>query len=403
MPMPAARKALIIGAGIAGPALAMALQKAGIDSAVFEAHPSDSSGMGAFLTVASNGVDALGVLDAPEVLDRAFTTPFIVLRSSAGKYLGRARTGIELPGGATSQTITRSDLYRGMHDAAAKRGIEVDYGRRLVGIDESAAGVRACFADASAEEGDLVIGCDGVHSTVRELIDPRAPKPAYSGLLTTGGYVQGVPVDTEPGSYEMIFGKRAFFGYALAPDRSVWWFANVPRSDEPARGALDTSNGDLRHQLIDLFDGDAGPAVALIAATEAPTPLSPIHTLAHLPKWHRGRSVVIGDAAHAPSPTSGQGASLSIEDALVLAKCLRDIPDYQQAFNTFVAQRRPRVERIIKWAARVNNNKAPGPIAAAIRDLVLPPIMKFTADTKASTRQFAYHVDWNTPTERQSS
>ena len=401
--MPAARKALIIGAGIAGPALAMALQKAGIDSAVFEAHPSDSSGVGAFLTVASNGVDALGVLDSPEVLDRAFTTPFIVLRSSTGKYLGRARTGIELPGGATSQTITRSDLYQGMHDAAAKRGIEVDYGRRLVGIDESAAGVRACFADASAEEGDLVIGCDGVHSTVRELIDPHAHKPAYSGLLTTGGYVQGVPVDTEPGSYEMIFGKRAFFGYALAPDRCVWWFANVPRSDEPARGALDTSNGDLRHQLIDLFDGDAGPAVALIAATEAPTPLSPIHTLAHLPKWHRGRSVVIGDAAHAPSPTSGQGASLSIEDALVLAKCLRDIPDYQQAFNTFVAQRRPRVERIIKWAGRINNNKAPGPIAAAIRDLVLPPIMKFTADTKASTRQFAYHVDWNTPTERQSS
>ncbi len=173
--MPAARKALIIGAGIAGPALAMALQKAGIDSAVFEAHPSDSSGVGAFLTVASNGMDALGVLDSPEVLDRAFTTPFIVLRSGTGKYLGRARTGIELPGGRTCQTITRSDLYQGMHDAAAKRGIEVDYGRRLVGIDESAAGVQACFADASAEEGDLVIGCDGVHSTVRELIDPRAP------------------------------------------------------------------------------------------------------------------------------------------------------------------------------------------------------------------------------------
>ena len=104
--------------------------------------------------------------------------------------------------------------------------------------------MRARFADASLDEGDLLIGCDGVHSTVRELIDPRAPKPAYSGLLTTGGYVQGVPVDTEPGSYEMIFGKRAFFGYALAPDRSVWWFANVPRIDEPTRAALD--HGDRR-------------------------------------------------------------------------------------------------------------------------------------------------------------
>jgi FAD-dependent urate hydroxylase len=403
MPMPVARKALIIGAGIAGPAAAMALQKAGIDAAVFEARPNDANGVGAFLTVASNGVDALEVLEAPEVLGRAFTTPFITLRSGTGKYLGRTRTGIELPGGATSQTITRSDLYQGMHDAAAKRGIEVDYGRCLVSIDESAAGIRARFADGSVAEGDFVIGCDGVHSTVRELIDPHAPQPAYSGLLTTGGYVRGVPVDTESGSYEMIFGKRAFFGYALAPDGSVWWFANVPRSDESARGAIDTSGSDLRRQLFDLFKGDVGPAVALIEATEAPTPLSPIHTLAHLANWHRGRSVVIGDAAHAPSPTSGQGASLSIEDALVLAKCLRDIPDYQQAFDAFVAQRRPRVERIIKWAARINSNKAPGPLGAAMRDLVLPSIMKLTADNKASTRQFAYHVDWTTPAERQSS
>ena len=263
--------------------------------------------------------------------------------------------------------------------------------------------MQARFADGSAAEGDFVIGCDGVHSTVRDLVDPQAPKPSYSGLLTTGGYVEGVPVDIEPGSYEMIFGKRAFFGYALAPDRSVWWFANVPQRAEPARGAPDPSNSELRRQLIDLFDGDAGPAVALIEATETPMSPSPIHTLAHLPKWYRGRSVVIGDASHAPSPTSGQGASLSIEDALVLAKCLRDVPDYQQAFETFVAQRRPRVEQIIKWAARVNNNKAPGPLGAAIRDLLMPPIMKLTANSKASTRQFAYHVDWNTPAERQSS
>jgi FAD-dependent urate hydroxylase len=381
--MSATRKALIIGAGIAGPAAAMALQKAGIDAAVFEAHPGDANGVGAFLTVASNGVDALEVLGAPEVLDRAFTTPFITLRSGRGKYLGRTRTGIELPGGETSQTITRSDLYGGMHDAAAKRGIEVEYGRRLVSVDESAAGVRARFADGGEAEGDFVIGCDGVHSTVRALIDPNAPLPAYSGLLTTGGYVRGVPVDTEPGSYEMIFGKRAFFGYAQAPEGCVWWFANVPRSDQPDRNAIDTSNSDLRRKLIDLFEGDAGPAVALIEATEAPTRLSPIHTLAHRANWHRGRSIVIGDAAHAPSPTSGQGASLSIEDALVLAKCLRDIPDYQQAFDAFVTQRRPRVERIIKWADRINSNKAPSPFGATIRDLVLPLIMKFTADNKA--------------------
>jgi 2-polyprenyl-6-methoxyphenol hydroxylase-like FAD-dependent oxidoreductase len=399
--MPTVRKALIIGSGIAGPATAIALQKAGIDAALFEARQRDATGAGAFLTVASNGVDALRVLDAQQALAASFDTPFIVLRSSSGKYLGRTRTGIELPDGVAGLTITRSDLYQGLHDEAARRGIDVQHSRRLVGVDESASGVLARFADGTEAEGDVLIGCDGVHSTVRELIDPHAPKPAFAGLLTTGGYASGVLVDTEPGSYEMIFGKRAFFGYVSAPDGSVWWFANVPRSDEPARGGLDTSNGDVRQQLIELFDADAGPAVALIEATDRPMPPSAIHTLAHLPNWHRGRSIVIGDAAHAPSPTSGQGASLSIEDALVLAKCLRDLPGHQQAFEFFVAQRRPRVEQITKWAARINSNKAPGRFAAALRDLVLPPILKLTFDSKASTQQFSYRVDWNSPVEGQ--
>ena len=78
----------------------------------------------------------------------------------------------------------------------------------------------------------------------------------------------------------------------------------------------------------------------------------------HLPMWHTDRMVVIGDAAHAPSPSSGQGASLSIEDAVQLARCLRDAADAEQAFTAFERSRRNRVERIIKEAARINSNKA---------------------------------------------
>jgi 2-polyprenyl-6-methoxyphenol hydroxylase-like FAD-dependent oxidoreductase len=84
--------------------------------------------------------------------------------------------------------------------------------------------------------------------------------------------------------------------------------------------------------------------------------------------------IVVGDAAHAPSPTSGQGASLSIEDAVVLAKCLRDLPSPQQAFDAFEATRRPRVERIIKAAARINNSKAAGPVGRVVRDAMALPL-----------------------------
>lgn len=396
------RTALVIGGGIAGPAAAMALQKAGIDAVVYEAQPAGVDGIGAFLTLASNGVDALRVLGADEsAVGAGFSTPRITLRNATGKHLGESRTGGSLPDGTTSQTIKRADLYRVLLDEATSRGIHVEHGKRLVAAEESGDGVRARFADGTAAVGDVLIGCDGVHSTVRRIIDPAAPAPTYAGLLTTGGQARGVRVDTEPGSYEMIFGKRAFFGYAIAPDREVWWFANVPHRGEPARGELEAvDDHEWRRRLLELYAEDTGPAITLIEATPQLPPMSPIHVIPHLPTWHNGRMIVIGDAAHAPSPTSGQGASLSIEDAVVLAKCLRDPVSPQAAFTSFEATRRPRVERIIKWAARINNSKAAGPVARVFRDAMLPTILKLTANSKAFEQTHDYHIDWGARTLR---
>jgi FAD-dependent urate hydroxylase len=126
-------------------------------------------------------------------------------------------------------------------------------------------------------------------------------------------------------------------------------------------------------------------------------PASPIHSVPHLPVWHHDRMVVIGDAAHAPTPTSGQGASLAVEDAVVVAKCLRDLPDPQQAFARFEALRRPRVERIIKVAARINSSKAAGPVARVVRDALLPVILRLTTNSKQANQQYRYHIDWDTP------
>ncbi|MDQ3709090.1 MAG: FAD-dependent monooxygenase [Actinomycetota bacterium] len=393
------RTALIIGGGIAGPVAAMALHKAGIDSVVYEADPSDADGRGVFLTLAPNGIDALRVLDADApALAAGFPTPEITLRNCTGKRLGESRTGPPLPDGTQSHTIKRADLYRLLHQEMESRGLRVEYGKRLVAAEESGDQVRARFADGSAAVGDVLIGCDGVHSTVRRIIDPAAPAPTYSGLLTTGGYARGVGVDAEPGSYEMIFGRRGFFGHAPAPDGEVWWFANLPRRDEPARGELAAvGEEEWRRRLLELFAGDAGPALPLIEATQQMLPFSAIHSIPHLPTWHSGRMIVIGDAAHAPSPTSGQGASLAVEDAVVLAKCLRDLPEPQAAFAQFEAARRPRVERIIKWAARINNSKAAGPVASVFRDAMLPLILKLTADSKAHRQTFDYHIEWDSP------
>jgi 2-polyprenyl-6-methoxyphenol hydroxylase-like FAD-dependent oxidoreductase len=390
------RTALVIGGGIAGQVTAIALQKAGIDSVVYEAHPTAADGIGTFLTLASNGIDALRVLGADTpALAAGFATPWITLRSGTGKRLGRTSTGGSLPDGTTSQTIKRADLYWALHQEVSNRGVPMEHGKRLVDAHDTGDGTRAVFADGSEAVADVLIGCDGVHSAVRRIIDPAAPAPTYGGLLTTGGYARGVRVNTEPGSYEMIFGGQAFFGYAMAPDREVWWFANVPRGDEPARGEVEAISGEQwRDELLDLYIKDAGPAVPLIQATPQIMPMSPIHAIPRLPAWRNERMIVIGDAAHAPSPTSGQGAALSIEDAVVLATCLRDLPSPQLAFATFEATRRPRVERIIKWSARINNNKAAGPVARAFRDAMLPTILKMTANSKALKQTYDYRIHW---------
>lgn len=83
---------------------------------------------------------------------------------------------------------------------------------------------------------------------------------------------------------------------------------------------------------------------------------------------------------------------------MVLATCLRDLPSPEAAFARFEVMRRPRVERIVKWAARINTSKAAGPVAAVLRDVTLPTILKLTAHSSAFKQTYDYHLDWDAPT-----
>lgn len=391
-----ARTALVIGGGIAGPTAAMALHKVGIEAVIYEAQPSSADGIGVFLTLATNGVHALRTLDADtSAVAAGFPMTAMSFWSGTGKWLGETPVSITLEDGTTGYTLKRADLYGAIRDAARARGIRFEPGKRLVSAENVTGGVRATFADGTQATADVLIGADGVYSTVRRIIDPQAPAPKYAGLLNLGGFVRGVDVPAGPGTYHMIFGKQAFFGYTVAPDGEVWWFANLPEPQEPPRGSLALIGTDgWRKRLLESFADDAGPAVRLIQATAHELQATPIHTMPHLPTWHTDRMVLIGDAAHAPSPTSGQGASLSVEDSVHLARCLRDLELPAHAFAAFEQARRPRVERIIKEAARINNSKAATGLTRVMRDLMLPVILKFATRPDKARELYGYRVDW---------
>jgi FAD-dependent urate hydroxylase len=391
-------KALIIGGGVAGPVAAMALQRAGIDGVIYEAYAGGADNAGTFLTFASNGLDALRAIDADHlVLDAGFPTPRMTIQSGTGKHLGSVPNGAVLPDGTVSQTLRRADLYRSLRDEAIRRGVRVEYGRRLVDAEATPdGGVVARFEDGAEAEGDLLIGADGIHSSTRRIIDPEAPGARYIPVLNIGGYAANVRLAAEPGEFRMVFGKRAFFGYAVHPSGEIWWFANPPRADEPTRSELAAiSTEQWRKMLMDLFAGDATPAVDIIRATPGNLAGWATYDLPSVPTWHRGSMVIIGDAAHATAPSSGQGASMAIEDAVVLARCLRDRSDIPQAFAVYERLRRARVERIVAHGARTSNSKAAGPIGRVIRDLMMPLILKRLANGGSLAWMHDYHIDWD--------
>ena len=397
---PTNKKALIIGGGIAGPVTAMALQRAGVESVVYEAYDTSAGlGAGAFLTVAVNGLDALRTLDAHEpVLDAGFPTRKIEFFSGTGKRLGEVPIGGTLPDGTVTHTIKRADLYRVLHDQAIRRGIRIEHGKRLVDAETTPdGGVVARFADGSRAAGDLLIGADGIHSRTRPIIDPTAPEPRYTGLGNIGGFTRNAPVDTEPGIYVMAWGKRAFFGYTVSPSGEIWWFANPPSARELTRAELAATTEHWKLRLIDLFADDATPAAEIIHATTGDLPGTNQYDMPSVPTWHRGPMVIVGDAAHATSPASGQGASMTIEDAVVLARCLRDMQDTQQAFAAYEQLRRERVERVVAQGARSSSGKAAGPIARVLRDLMLPVVLKRVASSgeRSLAWMYSYHIDWD--------
>ncbi|MEW9532495.1 FAD-dependent monooxygenase [Microbispora sp. NPDC049125] len=383
------KRALIIGGGIAGPVTAMALRRAGIDSDVFEAYDRGSDGVGVFLTLAINGLEALRVLDLHDlVCDLGMDSSVMEMSNGSGKWLASTRQ--------PSRSLRRADLYKALRDEAVRRGVRIHHGKRFVDASSTSGGVRAVFADGSSAEGDLLIGADGLHSRTRTLIDPQAPRARYVGLLNTGGFADGIEVPGKPGAYYFIFGKRCFFGYLIHPSGEVWWFANPPSRVELAREELAKITPERwRAKLMELFEGDAGPMRDIIAATGNIAPGWNTYDFPTVPKWFSENMVIVGDAAHATSPSSGQGASMAIEDAVVLAMCLRDLPGNADAFAAFERLRRERVERVVRHGKRNGDGKAPGAVGAYFRDLALPMVMKQVEKRNALAWIHDYRIDWD--------
>lgn len=390
--------ALVIGGGIAGPAVAMFLARAGWKPRILEAAPAPENAAGAFLNVATNGLAVLGRLGLRDaVVDGGHRAGRMVMLSGRGRELGVVPNG---PAGDLERggvVVLRSHLHHVLHEGAIAAGVPIEYGARVTGIRSMTDAASVTLADGRELTADVAIGADGIGSPTRIVIDPGAPAPTYTGLVGLGGAARVPGLAPTPETQVMVFGRRAFFGYLVRGDGTALWFANLTRP-EPDRGTLAAVPRERwLDELRELHADDPRPVPQLLAQVVGEVSAYPIHALPHVPRWYRGRVVAIGDAVHATSPSAGQGASLALEDAITLARALRDAPDHTAAFAAYQRTRQARVERIVGYARAVDRNKrvTRSRIGIALRDAMLPMFLRNAMDDRRNDDLYLHHVAWD--------
>lgn len=397
----ARKKALIIGCGVAGPVVALFMKRAGIEADIYEAQPTPDDYAGLFLNVSSNGLDVLRTLGIhAAVAAEGFVCPHMILWSGRGKRLGKVRNGAPPEQGVASVVIKRGVLQRILRDAALREGVRIHFGKQLTSITKAdGQGVVASFADGTTATGDFLIGCDGLHSRTRQLIDPSAPAPSYTGLISCGGFSYDTSVAPTPGTQHFIFGERAFFGYLAKPDGEIYWFSNLAYPGTPRRSDLEAiPQEEWQNRLLELYSNDQPFIQEIIRATRGDIGRYPIYDIPTVPHWHVESVVLLGDAAHATSPSAGQGVSLALEDAIVLAQCVRDIPHLEDAFAAYERLRRKRAEKIVQASRRTGSTKvAANPLARWLRDLMMPVILKLLGNSSSLNWLYSYKVAWDEP------
>lgn len=390
-------KALIIGGGIAGPSTALFLRRAGWEAEIFEARTAPDTFGGLFLNVATNGLAVMESLGLRErLVSDGHLSPYLEMWSGRGRKLGTVPNGPAGEPERGSVVVRREWLNEVLRDAATAAGIRTTWGARLDRIEEQPDGVTAHFADGSSATGDILVGCDGVGSITRRWIDPKAPQPAYSGILSVGGFSRLPGLEHTPLTQSMVFGARGFFGYLVREDGTVYWFANPtkPEMDRDELRAIPTAA--WLKELRDLHSDDPYPVPQIIDATVGEVGAYGLYDLTHVPHWHRNRVVAVGDAVHATSPSAGQGASLALEDAATLARCLRDEDGYERAFAEYERMRKPRAEEVVKYARAINKQKkvTKSRLAIAIRDAMLPTFLKGAQTDTRNNHLYNHVVSW---------
>ncbi len=334
---------VVVGGGIGGLAAAVALRRVGIPAAVYERAP-EIHEVGAGLSLWANAVKAVRRLGLEEqVLAHGSPVEVAVTRTDRGEVLSEVSIGdISRQAGAPSACVHRADLQRVLAEALDPGQVHLN--ATCVGFEQDGGGVTAKFADGRTARGALLIGADGIRSAVRDqLLGPSEPR--YAGYYAFRGIARMECPELPPGRTEFAVGRGAQIGLFHCGPGRVYWFATV---NGPAGAAPPTPDA-LKTEAVKRFAGWFAPIPAVVAATEA-TALLRNDIIDRPPTWPwgRGRVTLLGDAVHPTTPNLGQGACQALEDAVVLADCLRRHGPTEAGLREYEQTRRDRTAMVTK-------------------------------------------------------
>jgi FAD-dependent urate hydroxylase len=349
---------LIVGGGIAGLTLAIALHQHGFRAELVERSPSWHT-FGAGIAVQPNGIRVLQSLGLGTAIERAGTvihhwdfcdqqgemlceTDLKRLWGEVGAFIG----------------IARASLQQALLSAAA--AVPLRTGITIISVAQVEERLSVGFSDGSAGDYDLVVGADGIASTVRRLTLGAAP-PVYAGQMTWRSIAPIRPRGLT--RLQFLLGDGCFFGLCPIGNGQTYGFGNVtgPRFHDAIPGRL--------ARLRERFAAFGGIVQDYLSALESDEHIhcSPVEWVEQV-EWQSRRVVLIGDAAHASSPMMGQGGCLAMEDAWVLAAVLLEANSVKKALDAFVSRRRPRAEWVQQQSRAVAESFHLPP---AIRNAVL--------------------------------
>jgi len=340
--MSAVNNVLIVGGGIAGMTLAIALKRSGIRCEIVEINR-EWTVLGVGISLQGPALRALamvGVLDP--CIDKGFGYSFFKACNADGQVTGTVQLPrLNGPGYPATIGIMRQAVHAVLQDAIATAGIAVRLGVTIEALDQDKDHVAVAFSDGTRADYDLVVGADGANSKVRDLVFGNADRPRYTGQAVWRATV-GRPAEVE--ARYSFFGPRnkAGFNPVSATEMYIYLVQNLP---DFIRIADDRLPEVMREQLAD-FRGLLA-AVREEIVDHRNIVYRPV-TSGILPApWYRGRVVLIGDAAHTTTPHMAAGADLAVEDSVVLAQLLGTDDALPVVLDAFMTRRHARCRMVV--------------------------------------------------------